>query len=325
MKKLAPGDSGTWVTDSSGEGLVGHIVCSDVFGDASVVPYSSVLPYIVRSCSFASAGLPTAEELHEWQIRLRKLSSDSLVVANISTPSMQNVGEYDDNRETKAMSANRHIVSFMDGYNPLCPNYNPLLPITKKSRMVPEMYHSSSSANHQFFAPASSRYQQYFSTESTDQNLPCNTLQLGNLPVDASEGEIKSLFSQQRGFKRLCVRMKQSGSVCFVEFEDAKFATEALNHLHGHLLRNSIKGGIRLSFSKNPLGIRSGEQQGNSVPSLPPAGFSTLDVSGPQFSSAPGLALSASLPLASEFTALSASATLTSSTGPYRTSSLPAS
>ncbi|GAM82121.1 hypothetical protein ANO11243_001000 [Dothideomycetidae sp. 11243] len=92
-----------------------------------------------------------------------------------------------------------------------------------------------------------------------DQNPPCNTLYVGNLPNNTSEDELKRLFSQQRGYKRLCFRTKQNGPMCFVEFENITLATQALHHLYGKMLSNSVKGGIRLSFSKNPLGVRNGQ------------------------------------------------------------------
>lgn len=98
-----------------------------------------------------------------------------------------------------------------------------------------------------------------------DQNPPCNTLYVGNLPIDTSEEELKALFSPVRGYKRLCFRTKQNGPMCFVEFEDIGHATKALSQLYGWCLHNSVKGGIRLSFSKNPLGVRS-------PPSQPPHG-----------------------------------------------------
>jgi hypothetical protein len=101
-----------------------------------------------------------------------------------------------------------------------------------------------------------------------DQNPPCNTLYVGNLPIDTSEDELKAMFSKQRGYKRLCFRTKQNGPMCFVEFEDISFATKALNELYGAQLHNSVKGGIRLSFSKNPLGVRAG-QPGSGAPSTP--------------------------------------------------------
>jgi RNA recognition motif-containing protein len=100
---------------------------------------------------------------------------------------------------------------------------------------------------------------QYPPVNPADQNPPCNTLYVGNLPIDTSEDELKSVFSKQRGYKRLCFRTKQNGPMCFVEFEDVSFATKALHDLYGHPLHNSVKGGIRLSFSKNPLGVRAGQ------------------------------------------------------------------
>ena len=44
--------------------------------------------------------------------------------------------------------------------------------------------------------------------------------------------------------------------MCFVEFEDVRAATVAMESLYGTMLSNSTKGGIRLSYSKNPLGVR---------------------------------------------------------------------
>ncbi|ORX97311.1 hypothetical protein K493DRAFT_350135 [Basidiobolus meristosporus CBS 931.73] len=92
---------------------------------------------------------------------------------------------------------------------------------------------------------------------SGDQNPPCNTLYVGNLPMNTMEEELRQLFAGQPGYKRLCFRMKpHAGPMCFVEFEDIPHATRSMNELQGHLLSNSIKGGIRLSYSKNPLGVR---------------------------------------------------------------------
>lgn len=122
-----------------------------------------------------------------------------------------------------------------------------------------------------------------------DQNDPCNTLYVGNLPMNTSEDELKALFSKQRGYKRLCFRTKANGPMCFVEFDDISYATRALNELYGHLLSNSVKGGIRLSFSKNPLGVRSGQHPGRSIS---PMNFGNLNMGGlptPQTSGFPSL------------------------------------
>lgn len=95
------------------------------------------------------------------------------------------------------------------------------------------------------------------------ENPPCNTLYVGNLPVTATEEELWVLFSPCRGFKRLSFRLKPNGPMCFVEFEDIACATEAMETLYGTMLSCSVKGGIRLSYSKNPLGVRA------SVPQTP--------------------------------------------------------
>jgi len=93
---------------------------------------------------------------------------------------------------------------------------------------------------------------------------------------DYLEESLRQLFSQQPGFKRLCFRQKSNGPMCFVEvcrlvscivvivtqaplqFEDIPHASKALNELYGNTLNGLVKhGGIRLSYSKNPLGVRT--------------------------------------------------------------------
>lgn len=39
----------------------------------------------------------------------------------------------------------------------------------------------------------------------------------------------------------------------FIEYENVEYATRALSDLYGHTLGGLVKGGIRLSYSKNPL------------------------------------------------------------------------
>jgi len=157
--------------------------------------------------------------------------------------------------------------------------------------------------NYQLAAPHYQRHN-YPPVNPADQNPPCNTLYVGNLPMDTSEDELKAMFSKQRGYKRLCFRTKQNGPMCFVEFEDVSFATKALNELYGHPLHNSVKGGIRLSFSKNPLGVRSGQNTGMGPPAsmtphavMPamsnglgaPPGFATATGPPPGLAAPPGL------------------------------------
>lgn len=81
------------------------------------------------------------------------------------------------------------------------------------------------------------------SSGMTDQNIPpCNTLYVGNLPPNASEDELRSIFSSQIGFKRLLLRNKGNSPMCFVEFESIAHASQVMVDLNGHPLSNSTKG-----------------------------------------------------------------------------------
>ncbi|KAI8845227.1 hypothetical protein BJ741DRAFT_527132, partial [Chytriomyces cf. hyalinus JEL632] len=104
-----------------------------------------------------------------------------------------------------------------------------------------------------------------------DQNPPCNTLYVGNLATNTNETELRDLFSRVIGYKRMSYRMRPNGPMVFVEFESITSAQQALQDMHGTLLSTSTKGGIRLSFSKNPLGVRpSGLQTPSGNSSMPP-------------------------------------------------------
>lgn len=143
----------------------------------------------------------------------------------------------------------------------------------------------SPSSPNESFSPHYPRHQ-LPPVNPADQNPPCNTLYVGNLPIDTSEDELKAVFSKQRGYKRLCFRTKHNGPMCFVEFEDVSFATKALKELYGHMLHNSVKGGIRLSFSKNPLGVRKDQMSMHSPMSPIGSGFGGFG--GSAFSTASG-------------------------------------
>lgn len=163
-----------------------------------------------------------------------------------------------------------------------------------------------------------------------DQNPPINTLYVGNLPSSPHlqysnqlEESLKTLFQRCQGFRKLCFRQKANGPMCFVEFDDVSFATKALNDLYGNTLDGLVKnGGIRLSYSKNPLGVRtptgasgnhSGHPAGDYVEGADPIPSSgrrevTSPTSGyhyslspppPRFSSSPGAAFGGSGPVSS--------------------------
>jgi collagen type II alpha len=97
---------------------------------------------------------------------------------------------------------------------------------------------------------------------SIDQNPPGNTIFVGNLPASASAGptaahleeQLRNAFTPRPGFRQISFRVKTNGPMCFVEFEDVHRAAQALADLNGDTLGGAVKnGGLRLSFSKNPL------------------------------------------------------------------------
>ncbi|OAL43728.1 hypothetical protein IQ07DRAFT_286288 [Pyrenochaeta sp. DS3sAY3a] len=176
------------------------------------------------------------------------------------------------------------------------PGSNMQSPGTSLSAMsphtIPSALSNGQNSNFQQYSQHFPRHT-YPPVNPADQNPPCNTLYVGNLPMDTSEDELKAVFSKQRGYKRLCFRTKQNGPMCFVEFEDTSFATKALSDLYGYGLHNSVKGGIRLSFSKNPLGVRSGQNSSMGptsaiTPTTPLSGFGSNVAAPPGFSTATG-------------------------------------
>lgn len=119
--------------------------------------------------------------------------------------------------------------------------------------MSPTVRNSAShSLNYQMGNQPYQRHSNFPPVNPADQNPPCNTLYVGNLPIDTSEEELKAMFSKQRGYKRLCFRTKQNGPMCFVEFEDVSFATKALHELYGTPLIIASKEVFVSAFQRIP-------------------------------------------------------------------------
>lgn len=66
--------------------------------------------------------------------------------------------------------------------------------------------------------------------------------------------------------------------MCFIEFDDTQHATRALNEIYGHTLGGLVKGGIRLAYSKNPLGVRGSGSNGPESPTPLSPGYFASDV-----------------------------------------------
>ncbi|PTB41614.1 hypothetical protein M441DRAFT_68632 [Trichoderma asperellum CBS 433.97] len=111
-----------------------------------------------------------------------------------------------------------------------------------------------------------------------NENSPCTTLYVYNLPIDVSMEELKAIFSKQQGYKKIVFRATQTIPLYFIEFDDSSSAMKALLGLHGKAqsFHKTVKGVIRLSFASNfrgqlsELGIGGG--QADSWPMSPYSG-----------------------------------------------------
>lgn len=135
---------------------------------------------------------------------------------------------------------------------------------------------------------------------SIDQNPPGNTLFVGNLPSNSSasssaslEDQLRQRFSACTGYRQLSFRVKNNGPMCFVEFDDVQNAARALAEVNGDTMNGAVKsGGLRLSFSKNPLFRNSCSANNATIggASTPTSSTPTPAVSaGPQYVSLGGL------------------------------------
>jgi hypothetical protein len=81
--------------------------------------------------------------------------------------------------------------------------------------------------------------------------------------------------------------------MCFIEFDDTHNATRALNEAYGHTLGGLVKGGIRLAYSKNPLGVRGSASSGPDSPGpLSPSYFASDMYGQPSYYGSPAAASS---------------------------------
>eukprot|EP01024_Parvocaulis_polyphysoides_P054167 TRINITY_DN545_c0_g1_i1.p1 TRINITY_DN545_c0_g1~~TRINITY_DN545_c0_g1_i1.p1 ORF type:complete len:334 (-),score=56.16 TRINITY_DN545_c0_g1_i1:3544-4545(-) len=154
-------------------------------------------------------------------------------------------------------------------------------------------------------AAAPVRPQAYGQVTNVRDNPPCNTLFIGNLSDNVDETELRTLFTQQPGFRQMKLVHGEKGTNCFVEFIDIPSAGRVHQTQQGAILASSDRGPIRIQYSKNPFGkkrdfgmqmydymMAAGGMMNTgglmSAPIVPPQYFSTsprIDV--PNFQSGP--------------------------------------
>lgn len=115
-------------------------------------------------------------------------------------------------------------------------------------------------------------YNGYAPVQNNKDNPPCNTLFIGNLGENVIEEEVRNIFSVQPGFKQMKILRQERNTVCFIEFNDVASATNVHTNLQGAVVPSSVRGGMRIQYSKNPFGRRrdgfnsAGMPEGNGAP-----------------------------------------------------------
>ncbi|TGO67332.1 hypothetical protein BOTNAR_0044g00130 [Botryotinia narcissicola] len=276
------GDCGSLIVDQETLEVYGHVVASNPLGEAYVVPLQNTFHQISSAFGAKDLCLPNPVQLMESIVAHYSQKGDTGVadqtkqilasmkdpVSKLSPGSLAGLNL----RLFSEFAATVQAQIEIELSDPSSRAYNksPLSPQSATGSYLDERRLSDSGLlvkNQQ----GSQDYQrhQFPPINPQEQNSPCNTLSVGNLPSGTSAKELMAMFSKQKGFKRLCLTTKQNGPTCSVEFEDVIHATNSLRVLNGTSLPNSTKGGIQLSFSKQPLGVRSGPSR--PPPSLPTA------------------------------------------------------
>ncbi|XP_043261765.1 protein couch potato isoform X1 [Colletes latitarsis] len=84
-------------------------------------------------------------------------------------------------------------------------------------------------------------------------NAPCSTLFVANLGQFVSEHELKDIFSSFHGFSRLRMHTGGGSPVAFVEYQDVRYAAQAMATLQGSFLLSSDRGAIRIEYAKSKM------------------------------------------------------------------------
>ena len=71
---LKAGDCGSWAIDSSSQEVYGHIVASDIFGEAYVIPLNDALRDMQKKLGVKSVSLPIGRETVDWLLLYFNLS-----------------------------------------------------------------------------------------------------------------------------------------------------------------------------------------------------------------------------------------------------------
>ena len=92
VEGIMPGDCGSWVVDDATLEVYGHVVASDLFQDAHVVPLSAVFADIKKRMSAFEVELPISQEAQSWSSSLDR-SEDAQIAESEVDLNSSNVSE----------------------------------------------------------------------------------------------------------------------------------------------------------------------------------------------------------------------------------------
>ncbi|KZW04198.1 hypothetical protein EXIGLDRAFT_19068 [Exidia glandulosa HHB12029] len=204
----------------------------------------SQLPSIPTSSSARSYSPPSGDQNAGGDTRSVLTSSNSSVVGSQSSEN-EEMGRSVVSNGTNNDTTSPQPASPASGGSSITTNMNPRPNVSDQNPPVRPLHPSTTSA--------------------LTPTAQINTLYVGNLPTSPPPGyppnqleeSLRTLFQRCTGYRKLCFRQKSNGPMCFVEFDDVQYASKAMNDLYGDTLGGLVKNGIRLSYSKNPLGVRT--------------------------------------------------------------------
>jgi hypothetical protein len=86
---------------------------------------------------------------------------------------------------------------------------------------------------------------------------PIDTLMISNMSAQASEGDLQTVMGSFPGYKRSKVVSSSRGCTAWVQFENVPSADAAMRALQGSSALALDAQGLRVVFSKNPMGVPS--------------------------------------------------------------------
>ena len=143
-------------------------------------------------------------------------------------------------------------------------SYPSTMDSVKKTGSTPAMYSLPYAADWQVavggsygahVAVSSDFFGSGYGVSSGRSNPPMDTIFIANMSPEASEEELKSILNGYPGYKR-CKLVNQRGVVtAFAQFEDVKSAAAAIGFLQGRPQMALDSGGLRVEYSKKPMGV----------------------------------------------------------------------